>query len=406
MNSFLANKQILVGVTGGIAAYKSADLVRRLREQGAFVRVVMTENAKQFITPLTLQAVSGSPVHDDLFDVQAEAAMGHIELARWADAILIAPATADCIAKIAKGEASDLLTTICLATGAPIALAPAMNQGMWKHTQTHENVQALQKKGLYIFGPGVGDQACGEVGPGRMLEPLELVEQTAALFATGLLAGKHIMITAGPTHEAIDAVRFITNASSGKMGYALAEAAHEAGAIVTLITGPVNLQKPSRFKCIDVVSAQEMLDMVMKQISSCDVFIGTAAVSDYRCKMPFAHKVPKKEASLTLELEHTPDIIAKVALTLPRPFIVGFSAETDNVLEKARAKLRKKNLDMMVANQINEPGIGFGSDENAVTVLWKEQQRLFEKQSKQKIARELVGLMIQLIQEKGANNER
>ena len=393
MDQFLVNKQIVLGVSGGIAAYKSADLVRRLRERGAIVRVVMTANAKHFITPLTMQAVSGNPVHDDLFDLQAEAAMGHIELARWADAVLIAPATADCMAKLAEGQANDLLTTICLATRAPIVLAPAMNQGMWKNTQTEENAQALQAKGMYLFGPGEGSQACGDVGPGRMLEPTELVERLAAVFATGLLAGKKILITAGPTREAIDAVRFISNPSSGKMGYALAEAAFEAGAKVTLISGPVNLTKPSRIKCVDVISAEEMLNAVLAEINHCDIFIGTAAVADFRCKKIAAKKIPKKELPLELALEYTTDIIATVATLSPRPFVVGFAAETDNLLEKAQTKLHHKKLDMIVGNQVDEPGIGFDSDENAVIVLWGDQQETLVKKSKQKLARELVELI-------------
>lgn len=397
MNQFLTNKQILVGVTGGIAAYKSADLVRRLRERGASVRVIMTEGAKQFITPLTMQAVSGNPVHDDLFDLKAEAAMGHIELARWADAILIAPATADFMAKLKGGEANDLLTTVCLAARAPIALAPAMNQGMWKHTQTQENLQALRVQGIAIFGPGEGSQACGDVGFGRMLEPLELADHLSALFNTTALTGKRIIITAGPTQEPIDAVRFIGNPSSGKMGYALAEAAMEAGAKVTLISGPVHLAKPSRIECIDVVTAEEMLTAVMSKVAECDIFIGAAAVADFRCKKIEQRKIPKQEVSLELMLEYTPDIIAEVAKLSPRPFVVGFAAETDNVIEKAQAKLSNKKMDMIVANPVNEQGIGFGGDENAVTVIWRDQQSQFSKMPKKKLARELVSLMAKVL---------
>jgi phosphopantothenoylcysteine decarboxylase/phosphopantothenate--cysteine ligase len=389
----LENKQIILGVTGGIAAYKSADLVRRLREQGAVVRVVMTDNSKEFITPLTMQAVSGHPVHDNLFDLQAEAAMGHIELARWADAVLIAPATANCMARLARGEANDLLTTLCLATRAPVALAPAMNQAMWKHTQTQDNLQVLQAKGIYIFGPGVGGQACGDIGLGRMLEPAELVELTATIFVSGILKNKRVLITAGPTRESIDSVRFITNPSSGKMGYALAQAAAEAGAKVTVVSGPVALSKPAGVHCINVTTAEEMLTAVMQEVTKCDIFIGAAAVADFRCKNPGLGKIPKEVFSLELMLEYTPDIIAQVASLVPRPFVVGFAAQTDQLLEKAQTKLVNKRLDMIIANQINEAGIGFDSDENAVTVMWDKEKLAFAKMSKWKLAKELINLI-------------
>lgn len=398
MKQRLANKQVLLGVTGGIAAYKSADLVRRLRELGADVRVVMTEGAKQFITPLTMQAVSGNPVHDDLFDLKAEAAMGHIELARWADVIIVAPATADFMAQLRGGEAKNLLLTLCLATKAPIALAPAMNQGMWKNKATQENLQVLQRQGIHFFGPGEGDQACGDVGPGRMLEPLEIVDNICNLFATGSLSGKTVLITAGPTREAIDPVRYISNASSGKMGYALAQAASEAGAQVTLISGPVNLPKPDRVKCIDVVSAQEMFDAVMLDAKESDVFIGVAAVADYRCKNVATQKIKKTDNdTMTLVLEKNPDILASVADLNPRPFVVGFAAETENVLENARSKLTNKKLDMIVANSVAD---SIDQNDNAVTVLWQNQQKELPKQSKQKVAREL----IELIAEQLKNN--
>lgn len=394
MKQLLKNKQIVLGVTGGIAAYKSADLVRRLREMGAEVRVVMTEGAKQFITPLTMQAVSGNSVHDDLFDLKAEAAMGHIELARWADVILVAPATAEFMSCLAHGEAKDLLSTLCLATKAPIAIAPAMNQGMWKNTTTQENLQALSKNGIHVFGPGEDDQACGDVGLGRMLEPLDIVAEVSKLFDTGVLAGKHIVITAGPTHEAIDPVRYISNASSGKMGYALAKAAREAGANVTLISGPVNLTKPTHIKCIDVVSAKDMLDAVMAQINDCDIFIGVAAVADYRCQTIATQKMAKTKAdTLTLVLEKTPDILATVAQLPVRPFVVGFAAETEDVVAKAKAKLINKKLDMIVANEVAE---SIGQDENVVTVLWQEQQTAFPKMSKNKLARELINVIANL----------
>lgn len=392
MNPFLVNKQIILGVTGGIAAYKSADLIRRLREAGAFVRVVMTESAKQFITPLTLQAISGNPIHDDLFDLEAEAAMGHIELARWADIIIVAPATADFMARLARGEANDLLTTVCLATKAPIVLAPAMNQGMWKNTPTQENAQVLLSRGVHLFGPGEGSQACGEIGPGRMLEPLEIIERLIPIFNTKLLSGKRILITAGPTREAIDPVRYLTNASSGKMGYALAEAAVEAGASVTLISGPVALLKPSRLKNIDVVSAQDMFEAVMAEIKECDIFISVAAVADYRCQQVSSQKIAKQSDSLTLTFERTPDIVANVAALTPRPWVIGFAAETENVVEKARAKLLHKKLDMIIANQVGK-GVGFDSDDNAVTVLWDDQQKQMDKMPKSKLARELITLI-------------
>lgn len=387
----LANKQILLGVTGGIAAYKSADLVRRLRDAGALVRVVMTTGAKQFITPLTMQAVSGNSVHDDLFDPLAEAAMGHIELARWADIILVAPATADFMAKLVQGEAGDLLSTLCLASQAPLVIAPAMNQGMWKHTATQANVQVLQNKGVHFIGPDAGDQACGDVGFGRMSEPLAIVEEVSALFATGSLAGKRVVITAGPTQEAIDPVRYISNASSGKMGYALAEAAAEAGADVVLISGPVNLATPSHVQRIDVISAQQMLDAVMSNIKEADIFMGVAAVADYRCKQIAAEKIKKSQSnSLTIELEKNPDILAAVAQLAVRPYVVGFAAETENLTENARAKLQNKKLDMIVANLAKN---SIGQDENEVTVLWSDQQKVFSRMPKNKLARELMVLI-------------
>jgi len=389
----LNHKQIIVGITGGIAAYKSPDLVRRLRDAGATVRVVMTENAKRFITPLTLQAVSGFPVHEDLFDVHAEAAMGHIELARWADMILVAPASADFIARLQHGMADDLLTTLCLATQAPILLAPAMNQVMWKNTATQQNLQALLKKGVQVLGTAEGSQACGDVGPGRMLEPLDIVAKASAVFATGLLANKRVLITAGPTREAIDPVRYITNPSSGKMGYAIAEAAREAGALVTLISGPVTLTKPAHIDCVNVQSAQEMFAAVAARSQNCDIFFAVAAVSDYRCKEIAKQKIHKNAAEISLSLELNPDIVSYVAAQKNRPYVVGFAAETEKVLESARAKLAKKKLDMIVANKVSEIDIGFASDENQVTVLWGKQQHKFPRMSKQKLARKLIELV-------------
>lgn len=393
MNHFLTNKQIILGVTGGIAAYKSPDLVRRLRDAGAKVRVVMTESAKQFITPLTLQAVSGHAVHDDLFDLEAENAMGHIELARWADLIMVAPATASFISKMVQGEAGDLLTTLCLATSAPIALAPAMNQGMWKNTFTQQNVQALRAKNISILGPAEGNQACGDVGPGRMLEPLEIVNRLHDIFATRSLSGKRVLITAGPTREAIDPVRYISNGSSGKMGFALAEAAVEAGALVTLISGPVNLARPAHVNVIDVISAQEMLDAVMAHVAQCDIFFSVAAVADYRCQTISPHKTPKED-SMNLKLERTPDIVATVANLAEKPFIVGFAAETENLIQNAKAKLHNKKLDMIIANQVGK-NIGMDSDDNAVTVLYKDEMKNFTLRSKRKLARELIEFISQ-----------
>jgi phosphopantothenoylcysteine decarboxylase/phosphopantothenate--cysteine ligase len=392
MEQRLLHKQIVLGVTGGIAAYKSADLVRRLREAGAEVRVVMTEAAKQFITPLTMQAVSGNPVHEDLFDLKAEAAMGHIELGRWADVVLIAPASADCMARLLQGEANDLLMTLCLVTKAPIALAPAMNQSMWKNTVTQANAQALREKGFHIFGPAEGSQACGEIGPGRMMEPADLVDKVAALFQTGHLSGKKVMITAGPTHEAIDPIRYITNASSGKMGYALAEAAVAAGADVTLISGPVAITTPAHVKKIEVLTAQEMLTAVMVHITDCDIFLSVAAVGDYRSKTIAVQKIAKTADTLILELERNPDIVASVAALEKKPFVIGFAAETENVLANAKAKLMHKKLDMIIANQVGD-GLGMGSDENAVTVLWRDQQKEFAKMTKHKLAREIIALL-------------
>jgi phosphopantothenoylcysteine decarboxylase/phosphopantothenate--cysteine ligase len=392
MKQSLMNKRILLGVTGGIAAYKSADLARRLREAGALVRVVMTAHAKEFITPLTMQAVSGHPVHDELFDLKAEAAMGHIELARWADAILIAPATADFMARLVNGEANDLLTTLCLAAKAPIMIAPAMNQGMWKNTLTQANAQALTTKGFYVVGPAEGHQACGDMGPGRMLEPLEIVERLASIFVTGSLSGKHVLITAGPTREAIDPVRYMTNASSGKMGYAIASEAIEAGAHVTLVSGPVSLKVPDRVECIQVISAKEMYEAVMQKMTTCDIFVSVAAVADYRCKMIASQKIAKTAETLTLILERNPDILRSVALLQKRPYVVGFAAETENLLVNAEAKLRNKKLDMIIANQVGN-GMGFEQEENAVIVLTNTKQKTFTKMHKQKLARELIALL-------------
>lgn len=393
MKSFLANKRVIVGITGGIAAYKSADLVRRLREAGAEVRVVMTAHAKEFITPLTLQAVSGHPVHDELFDLEAEAAMGHIELARWADVIVVAPATADFMARLVGAQANDLLTTLCLATIAPIAIAPAMNQAMWKNTLTQQNLQALQTKGIHILGPAEGSQACGDTGPGRMLEAIEIAERLSQLFALNLLAGKKVVITAGPTQEPIDPVRYLSNGSSGKMGYALASAAVEAGASVVLISGPVHLPPPTRVRTIAVKTAQEMLEAVLTEVTDADFFFGVAAVADYRCKNIATQKLAK-ENSLTLELEKTPDIIAAVGAIANPPFIVGFAAETHDIIASAQAKMQQKKLNMIVANEVGE-GKGIAQDENAVTVLWPAGEKHFSLMPKSRLARELINFITQ-----------
>lgn len=388
----LTNKHILVGITGSIAAYKSADLVRRLREAGATVRVAMTQNAKRFITPLTMQAVSGNPVHDDLFDLQAEAAMGHIELARWADVVLIAPASASFMARLTHGIADDLLTTLCLATKAPIAIAPAMNQVMWENTLTQKNLQALVNQGIHIFGPAEGSQACGEVGFGRMLEPAEILPKLASIFTHGTMQGLRVLITAGPTHEAIDPVRFITNGSSGKMGYALAAAAKAAGADVTLVSGPVAIQKPADVKTISVTSAAEMHDAVMQKIPECDIFFAVAAVGDYRSETISSQKIHKDNHAMQLHLVRNPDIVASVAALSKRPFIVGFAAETEEVVKSAKQKLQQKKMDMIIANQVGG-AMGMGSDENEVTVIHSQHEITLPRASKQKLAQQLIAMI-------------
>ncbi|WP_111641612.1 bifunctional phosphopantothenoylcysteine decarboxylase/phosphopantothenate--cysteine ligase CoaBC [Marinimicrobium alkaliphilum] len=395
--SSLFNKRILLGVTGGIAAYKSAELIRRLQDAGAQVRVVMTPAAQEFITPLTLQALSGHPVHADLLDPAAEAAMGHIELARWADLVLVAPASADVIARLTQGQGDDLLTTICLATAAPIALAPAMNQGMWRNQATQDNIATLAGRGVHLFGPAEGSQACGDVGPGRMLEVQDLVAAAAGLFDTGALAGKTVVITAGPTREAIDPVRYLSNHSSGKMGYALAQAALEAGAKVILISGPVALPAPERVTLIPVTSAQEMYDAALACASSADVFIAAAAVADYRPASVAEHKLKKTAGidTLTLTLVKNPDIVASVAALPERPCVVGFAAESELLLAHARAKREHKRLDAIVANDISTEGIGFNSDDNAVIFISDAGEEYLAQRSKSQLARDLIGLIAQ-----------
>jgi phosphopantothenoylcysteine decarboxylase/phosphopantothenate--cysteine ligase len=386
----LSNKRILLGVSGGIAAYKSAELVRRLREAGAEVRVVMTAGATQFITPLTLQALSGQPVRTDLFDAQAEAAMGHIELARWADAVLIAPASANTLARLAQGHADNLLSTLCLATRAPLLVAPAMNHVMWEHPATQANITTLRERGVRLCGPGIGSQACGENGPGRMLEPTELIVELAQLFNVGALAGLRVLMTAGPTREAIDPVRFISNRSSGKMGYAIAAAAAEAGARVVLVSGPVVLPPPDRVACIQVESASEMQAAVLARVNDCDIFIGTAAVADYRPRAIAEHKLKKHTAALHLDLERTTDILAAVAALHPAPFTVGFAAETERLAEHARSKRMAKSLDMIAANWVNVPGQGFAADDNALTIYWEGGEIESPRAAKAQLARSLI----------------
>ena len=397
----LYRKRIIVGVGGGIAAYKSAELVRRLRDQGAEVRVVMTRAGCEFITPLTLQALSGHPVGLDLLDPAAEAAMGHIELARWADLVLIAPATADLMARLAQGVANDLLTTLVLATDAPVALAPAMNQAMWRDPATQANAQLLEQRGMRLFGPGVGSHACRDTGAGRMLEAEELAQRAADCFQVGLLDGVRVLITAGPTREAIDPVRYITNHSSGKMGFALAEAAAEAGAQVTLICGPVHLPTPQRVQRIDVSSARDML-AACEAAMPCELLIAAAAVADYRPQVVASHKLkkdPTREDGLLLQLVRNPDILATLAGRSDRPFSVGFAAETENLLDYASRKLRDKNLDLIVANDVANPNIGFNSEDNAITVIDRQlQPTAFAQTSKGKIARQLIAFIADRLQ--------
>ena len=382
----LNNKQILLGVTGGIAAYKSAELIRRLKEVGADVRVVMSKGAQAFITPLTLQALSANTVHTSLLDTEAEAAMGHIELARWADLILIAPASANFIAKLALGQADDLLSTICLASHAPIAIAPAMNQAMWRDAATQANVQTLTQQQVAIFGPGDGLQACGDVGPGRMLEADQLAQLTAQQFHSHRLDGSRVVITAGPTVEAIDPVRYLSNHSSGKMGFALAQAAIEAGASVTLIAGPVTLATPQRCKRINIKTAEQMLAASLAQIDNCDIFIACAAVADYRPANIAAQKIKKNSESLSLELVRNPDVVSHISAHINRPFTVGFAAETENLIHHARQKLLSKKLDLIIANDVSNPDIGFNSDYNAASIISASSDRAIPQVSKQRLA--------------------
>jgi phosphopantothenoylcysteine decarboxylase/phosphopantothenate--cysteine ligase len=389
----LVNKHLLLGVSGSIAAYKAAELVRRLREAGAEVRVVLTAGGAEFVTPLTFQALSAQPVHTALLDTEAEAAMGHIELARWADAVIIAPASANCIARLAQGRADDLLTAICLATAAPVAIAPAMNQQMWAKAATQDNLALLQQRGIRQFGPASGDQACGDIGPGRMLEAEQLLTAIADLFDNGLLSGRSVLITAGPTQEDIDPVRYLSNRSSGKMGYALAQAAAEAGARTLLVSGPTALATPPRVQRIDVRSAEEMHAAVMAQVGEIDIFIAAAAVADYRPAQRGEHKIKKGNEHLTLELVRNPDILAEVAALPAGPWCLGFAAETENLAANARSKLEKKGLAMIAANWVGE-GQGFDQEHNALTVISRNgQQQQLDTASKAQLARALIDLI-------------
>lgn len=396
----LQNKRILLGVTGGIAAYKAAEIIRRLRERGAEVRVVMTDAAKEFITPLTLQAVSGHIVANSMFDPQAEAGMGHIELAKWADLVLVAPATANVISRLTTGMGDELLTTLCLASPAPLAIAPAMNMQMYLHAATQSNLKVLAERGVHIWGPGVGSQACGDVGPGRMLDPMDIVEEVTKFLQPVPQTDLSFLITAGPTREAIDPVRYISNHSSGKMGFALAEAAAAIGAKVTLVAGPVNLPTPKGVKRIDVESALEMQSAVEAEVAQHPIFIGCAAVADYRMAEVAPQKMKKTEGQegLSLQLIKNPDIIAGVAARTDKPFVVGFAAETQDVARYALDKLQRKGMDMIAANDVSRAGQGFNADQNALTVFWADGQQELPLASKQQVAQQLISLIIKRYQ--------
>ncbi|MEO7386273.1 MAG: bifunctional phosphopantothenoylcysteine decarboxylase/phosphopantothenate--cysteine ligase CoaBC [Gammaproteobacteria bacterium] len=392
----LDNQRVLLGVTGGIAAYKSPDLVRRLKDAGAEVRVVMTPSATRLVAPTVFQAVSGYPVRSELWDEAAEAAMGHIELARWATIVLIAPTTAHLMSQLAAGAAGNLLTTLCLATSAPVVLAPAMNQAMWRHAATQSNRTTLESRGVRFIGPASGSQACGDVGPGRMVEPADiaaaLIEEPAGELAGLLrdqLRGVRMLVTAGPTREPIDPVRFVSNRSSGKMGFAVARAAVEAGAEVTLIAGPVNLPTPPGVRRVDVETAAEMFAATIDRIAEADIYIGAAAISDYRPE-PAPQKIKKRAERLVLDMVKSPDLLATIAARPRAPFTVGFAAETERVEEYARQKLEGKRLNMIVANQVGAK-LGFDEDENSVLILWRDGQQSFGRMAKCDLARHIVG---------------
>lgn len=388
----LAARRVLLIVSGGIAAYKSPDVVRRLRDAGAEVQVVMTPAASAFITPLSLQAVSGREVRTELFDPAAEAAMGHIELARWADVVLIAPATADFLARLRLGLANCLATAVCLATEAPMLAAPAMNQQMWTHPATQDNLAALAARGLRFAGPGVGNQACGEVGPGRMLEAVEICAATAAVFERGLLSGRRVLLTAGPTREPIDPVRYISNHSSGKMGYALATALREAGALVTLVSGPTNLPPPAGVSMVAVETAQQMHEAVMARLPT-DIFVATAAVADYRVDHAAVNKIKRRDSALELKLVPNEDILKCVAASVPPPFTVGFAAETNDVEQHAREKLERKAIDMVAANLVGGANLGFNADDNELLVIWRGGSQHLPRTAKTRLARALVDVI-------------
>lgn len=400
----LAGRQVLLGVTGGIAAYKAAELVRRLGDAGAVVRVVMTENAARFVTPLTFQALSGHPVRLSLWDEGAEAAMGHIELARWAEDILVAPASADFLARLAHGLANDLLTTLCLASAAPVHVAPAMNQQMWANPATQANLVLLRTRGVRIFGPAAGAQACGDVGSGRLLEPDELVAALAASGQPGRLSGRRVVISAGPTYEDIDPVRFLGNRSSGRMGFAVATAAAEAGAQVTLVAGPVHLPTPTGVQRVDVRSARQMHAAVLAEAEAADVYVAAAAVGDFRPLEVAAHKIKKRgDGGMTLELTQNPDILADVAALPQRPLLVGFAAETENVEAYARAKLERKRLDLIAANQVGG-GLGFEAEDNCLTLISADDITHLPTASKRELARQLIEVVAQRLEQRGAHD--
>ncbi len=391
----LSGQRILVGVSGGIAAYKTPDLVRRLRDRDAQVRVAMTAAAREFVAALTFQAVSGQPVHDRLLDPRAEAAMGHIELARWADLIVVAPASADLLARLAAGLADDLLTTLILASEAPILLAPAMNRVMWANPATQANCRVLSERGVELLGPALGDQACGETGPGRMLEPAQLAAAVADRLArSDRLRGLNVLVSAGPTFEDLDPVRYLGNRSSGRMGFALARAARAAGATVTLVAGPVCLPTPVGVERIDVRSAAQMHREIMARAGAVDIYIGAAAVADFRPAAPKPDKIKKQtREKYAVELLRNPDILAEVAALQDGPFTLGFAAETSDVERNALAKLTTKGVDLIAANQVGRAGCGFDADDNAVTVMWRDGRRDFERQSKERLAGALVTLL-------------
>lgn len=390
---YLINKKVLLGITGGIAAYKAAELVRLLIKAGAEVRVVMTPSAQEFVQPLTYQALSGHRVYTEVFDGEADSAMDHIELARWCDLMMVAPASADFIGKLVSGHADNLLLTLALACDKPLAVAPAMNQQMWANAATADNINALHQRGLLVWGPDAGEQACGEVGPGRMLEPTDLANRANSLFQPGRLDGINVLITAGPTREAIDPVRYLSNRSSGKMGYAIADAASRAGATVTLVSGPVCLKPLAGVTQVDVISANDMLDAVMQRVADNELFISCAAVADYRIATPSEQKIKKSDATLSLDLVPNPDILATVSGAEKRPFCVGFAAETTNVADYARAKLQQKNLDMIAANDVSSDSSGFEADLNQLQVFWNGDEQIIPLGAKSAVAEQLIDLV-------------